>query len=443
VGVIGVFTAMLFGVLKLGFPIWSLTFIVAAVAYIFFTIHRPIVGLIAVICVFFIPIRLEIGVSLLQAVGAGTAALLLLWFLYERREIVFGKIQIPLLLLGLLIVTSLWFSLDPERTTFYFRRWVFNMMFVLLLMNLVTSFSVFKRVIWAVMIMAAANSAVGVFDYSAASEFNHRSMGLMENANSFGHLAALAFPLALYQFLYRKGAIRYAALTLAGLLLGGVVTSVSRGALLSVLFIVAVTLVRERRRATPLLVVIALALSATPLLPQYYQDRVGSLASDIKNSLAVGQDRGLTSRGYLNSAGLKIWWAHPVVGVGIGNFGHYYVQREFVGELQGSDATIAHNIYVQALAEMGVVGAAILLWLLFVSGRSIWRARRVCEPDSLEWVYFGSIEMMALAIFVSTASYGSLMNNDFWMFIGLTAVSARVALGARKRASVAAAEAAA
>jgi len=204
---------------------------------------------------------------------------------------------------------------------------------------------------------------------------------------------------------------------------------------------VAVTLFRERRRLLPLLLVIGLAAAATPFLPDYFQERVGNLAMDIKNSVMVGQDRNLTSRGYLNSSGLKIWSAHPIVGVGIGNFGHYYVQRDFTGELSGSDATIAHNIYIQALAEMGVVGFAILAWLLISSGRSIWRARADSEPDSQEWIYFGALQMMALAILASTASYGSLMNNDLWMFIGLTAVASRVSKAARTSREHAAAEA--
>ena len=74
-----------------------------------------------------------------------------------------------------------------------------------------------------------------------------------------------------------------------------------------------------------------------------------------------------------------------------------------------------------------------LLWLLFITGRSIWRSRAASVQGSAEWIYFGAIEMMALAICVSTASSGNLMDNDFWMFMALTAVSARVAVARRER----------
>ena len=421
------FTLALFGVQRVGMPIWTLMIPVIGAAYLLITLQKPMIGLVAVICVFFVPIRLDIGVSLLQTVGGGTAALLMVWFLYTKRGLVFGKIQAPLLLLGVMILVSIWFSMDATRTTFYFRRWVFNMMFVMLMLNLVTTFDVFKKIIWSVMIMAAVNSIAGVIGYASASEHNYRSTGLMENANSFGHLAALAFPLALYQYIYRRGWMRVAGFALLIILTGGIVASVSRGALLSVMVVFAVTLWRERQRAIPLLIVVAVAVAATPLLPEYYQDRVGNLAVDIKNSVMVNNDRGLTSRGYLNSAGLKIWSTHPILGVGIGNFGYYYVQREFVEDLAGSEQTIAHNIYIQALAEMGVVGAFLLLWIMLQSAKSILRARKLSEAYQDRLVYFRAIEMMALAILVSTATYGSLMNNDFWMFIGLTAIASRVA----------------
>lgn len=426
-GTILAFIIALVGVLRLGLPIWSLLIVAFAIAYAFLTLHEPRVGLLAIICVFFIPLRFSFGLSLLHVVGVATAVLLLVWFMLQRRPMVFATIQIPLMALGMLILVSVWFSPDPQGTVFYLLRWFFNMMFVMLLLNLVTTFGALKSVLWAVMIMAAVNSAVGIFEYVFSSDYNYRSIGLMENANNFGHLAALAFPLALYQYLYRRGAIRWFGLALACLLMGGVVASVSRGALLSVIIVSGATLALERRRAIPILLIIVLALSVAPFLPDFFQERVGNLAEDVKNSLMVGSNRELTSRGYLNSAGLRIWSTHPVLGVGIGNFGHYYVQREYVEGLAGTEQTIAHNIYIQALAETGLVGAAILMWLLLNSVRNVWRGRRVYDRSSQEWIYFSSLSMMTFAILISTATYGSLMDNDFWMFLGLTAVAGRIA----------------
>jgi len=419
------------GFVLLGLPLWTLTIVCAAVCYLLVVLLRPSVGLLTVVAVFFVPIQVASGVSLLQSIGAVTAGLLLIWFLYQQRSIALVDVLLPLLLLGILILASLQYTLDAGRTMFYFKKWLFNMAFVLLLTNMVTRFDVFKQLIWCVMVMAAANAAFGMYDYAVNPLGNYRSTGLMENANSFGHLAVLAFPLAMYQYLYRTGARRWLGLGLAAVLAGGIVVSVSRGAVVSLLLVSLTMLVLERRRVLPLLLVFALGAVSVPFLPDYFHKRVGNLVTDVKKSVLLDHDGAddLTSRGYLNSGGIKIWMAHPILGVGMGNFGHYFVEKEFNPGFRKPDRTIAHNIYVQALSETGIVGTGLLAWLILLTSRHILRARRACRHDRDRWIYFGAVEMMALAIFLSTATYGSLMNNDFWMFIALTAVSSRVAAG--------------
>ena len=250
----------------------------------------------------------------------------------------------------------------------------------------------------------------------------------MENANGFGHLAALAFPLALYQYLHAKGAIRWLGLALCAILVGGVITSVSRGALFSLIIVFCVVMFRERGRWLPILIVIALAIGATPFLPEYFLKRVGRLGTDVKNSITIGNRHDLTSRGHLNTAGLRIWSAHPIVGVGIGNFGHHYSRPEFASGMRANRSIVAHNIYIQAMSEMGTVGLAILAWLLINATRSMFSARRASRESRERRLYFGAVEMMTLTILISTATYGSVMGNDLWMFLALAAISGRVAL---------------
>jgi O-antigen ligase len=89
---------------------------------------------------------------------------------------------------------------------------------------------------------------------------------------------------------------------------------------------------------------------------------------------------------------------------------------------------VAHNIYMQAFAEMGTLGGLLLFWLIGLAVRNVIAARRASRADPDSWLYFGAIEMMALAVFVSVSTYGNLMRSDFWMFVLLTAISGRVAV---------------
>jgi O-antigen ligase len=421
------FSLLLLAVISLGLPIWFLVLVVAVIVYAFTVLHRPVVGLYFVVAVFFVPIKLSFGLSLLQSVGGGTAALLLLWFLYQNHRIVLGSYMIPPFLLGPLFLVSFLYTHDAARTLDAFRHWAFNMMFVLLLLNLVTTFKTFKKILWAIMIMASANSIVAMIDSSAASHYAHRAAGMMRNPNALAHLAALAFPLALYQYMFAKGWVRWFSLALCAVLAGGIVVSVSRGALISVLFVFFAVVIRERRRLIPLLFVAGLAFSAIPLVPEYYFVRVGNLATDAKYSLALGNDRQLTDRGHLNAAGLRIWAAHPIMGVGIGNFGYYYVRPEFRGGMLAKQSIVAHNVYIQALSETGIVGTSIFFWMLINSVLSLLRAGRAVKRTDKRWVYFGGVEMMTLAVLISTGVVGNMVGSNLWLFLGLTMVADKVA----------------
>ncbi len=221
--------------------------------------------------------------------------------------------------------------------------------------------------------------------------------------------------------------MRFVGLFLSGILVAGIVSSVSRGALVSLLVVFVVICFRERRRVLPLALIAALAFALTPVLPEFFIERVGNLGEDVKKSVAFGGGNDLTHRGHLNTAGLRIWAAHPILGVGIGNFKFYYHQPEFLSGWAASEDVVAHNIYIQALAEMGTVGGLLLLWLLFNSGKSLWRTRQATFGTERRRVYARAIEMMTLAILINTASTGSLMGNDIWMFLGLTMIAGRVA----------------
>ena len=81
--------------------------------------------------------------------------------------------------------------------------------------------------------------------------------------------------------------------------------------------------------------------------------------------IAEGQSESVTDRLYYVDSALDIWFAHPVVGTGAGTFGDVHPQYQKRVISASSDA---HNLYVQTLAELGLVGAILLagvvLWLL-------------------------------------------------------------------------------
>jgi hypothetical protein len=72
------------------------------------------------------------------------------------------------------------------------------------------------------------------------------------------------------------------------------------------------------------------------------------------------------------SVALRLFASHPLLGVGPDNFRHYYGAE--LG-LEGWDERIqANNLYLEILADLGVLGLASFAWVVLGPLRGLWRA---------------------------------------------------------------------
>src|SRR5262245_6102635 len=113
---------------------------------------------------------------------------------------------------------------------------------------------------------------------------------------------------------------------------------------------------------------------------------------------------GLRLRGELMMVGVRMAAAHPVFGVGPGQFraaAAPFVTPSLANEL-GSIAGIenAHNQFVQVLAELGAVGLIAFIWILLAPGRVI--ARRIAQktaPPELTAMSWGLVAFLLSSLF--------------------------------------------
>jgi O-antigen ligase len=91
-----------------------------------------------------------------------------------------------------------------------------------------------------------------------------------------------------------------------------------------------------------------------------------------------------------------MWMDHPVTGVGVGNFianSPAYIQRP--GQLTYiefiiTNQKVVHNMFLELLAETGIIGALLYLATATACLRAAWKAARVFERA-------GRAEMAAIA----------------------------------------------
>ncbi len=152
------------------------------------------------------------------------------------------------------------------------------------------------------------------------------------------------------------------AVTLVGVTLGA-----SRGGFLGLVaaFLFAVWRSRQRVRNLALASVLVLPLS------------LASPATPIQRFLHPnpGDKEAEETRITLWEAGLRMIQAHPLGGIGLGNFKFLVGQYE-TPEEQQRQQTFAHNAYVDIAAEMGVPALLVFLGILYFSYRTLETVRR-------------------------------------------------------------------
>ncbi len=153
--------------------------------------------------------------------------------------------------------------------------------------------------------------------------------------------------------------------------------------------------------------------------PESVRERIAEPAS--------GQARVQEGRTTIWQVAWRAWEANPVIGVGSGNFEHSSKRYVFEpGALPRSDEIIdaqqvAHNSYLEILAELGVIGLAMFLTIIvFAIGCTLQAARafRIAGDQRMQLVALllavGMVGHLAADFFFS-AQY----SKQLWLLLGL------------------------
>jgi len=194
-----------------------------------------------------------------------------------------------------------------------------------------------------------------------------------------------------------------------GLLALGLVASGSRGGVLAALTAMMAAFLLFRRQRVQVLVFISISMGVAAawfaVSPQALE-RVTEL------------DSGGSGRTQLWTIAWRMFVDNPVHGVGL--FNYSVAAPDYVDQpgslyrvdlLLGHDAQVAHNVYVQALAETGAIGLAVFLAVALLSMHAAWMAaQRFRAIGDL------ATEMLARGIIVSTIG---LLSSSFFISNGV------------------------
>lgn len=245
-----------------------------------------------------------------------------------------------------------------------------------------------------------------------------------------GLVPAAAIGLGLLPFA-RKSAMRWPLIGSIVILLVGIVATGSRGGLvaLAVTIVVAVAVARGHRLQLGVLIAVVIAIGSFWFSTSSL-DRIKDFDTD-------------TGRVDLWMVASQMSLDHPVLGVGVNNFRaesvEYALQPGRVESLGlvGRSPLVAHNTYLQQLAETGAIGFLLLVGFLVAALRASWSAARKFDA-------VGETRLAGLAQAVLVAQIGALTASMFisngndrrlWLLLSIGVVLSTLASRASGRSA--------
>jgi O-antigen ligase len=328
------------------------------------------------------------------------------------------------------VALSLTWSNQPSDTIDPVIRYVLN---AFLFLVVYTAIRTPKHVVWLTGAFVAASTLSAAYGLVVPPppDAEGRLGGTLGEPNELAAVLVVGFVLALALAVAAKGRplTRITLLMAAALCLLCNFLTLSRGGLIALgVAMVAAVFVGGRWRGAATAVA---AVSITALVVFF---SLLATPSQVERITEVGGGSGRTD---IWAVGLRMVEANPVTGVGAGQFKsnavHYLIEP---GSIARADLIIdapkvAHNLYLQVLAELGIVGLAGFLMILGFSLLCALRAARAFERRGelhLELisraVVVGLVGILAADFFLS-AQY----SKQLWLLLGfgpaLLAISRR------------------
>ncbi|MDP9201098.1 MAG: O-antigen ligase family protein [Gemmatimonadota bacterium] len=344
--------------------------------------------------------------------------LALISFLFERRKLRFQNPELLLTIFTLVVLASSVTAFEPsisfsyDNLSLYF-GWVLiylmiansadteERFFLFLLCFLLYSFKMaqFGTRSWA-------GYGFGFNAYGAAG-----APGFFKNSGEFGIQMCVFFPLVVAFILalkeYWPRWLRWASWVVPGTAITGIVASSSRGALVGLAAVSLWMLLQTRHKFRGLVATVALAGIVYTITPSESKARFET----------IGEDNSSISRTTNWKNGLEIMSQYPLLGIGYANWRKYHA-------INYGTELLPHNVFIEAGAELGYIGLAAflaLIWCTFAVNARTRRLARQFPQDS------GFINRMAYGLdgalvgFVASGFFVTVLYYPyFWINLAMT-----------------------
>ena len=363
------------------------------------------------------------GVTFVKLVGAVVILSWLLLAFNRRSEIRLLPVDQPffsyavLALLAWAAASILWAS-DVEAATSYVVRFLLVVLLLFVTYSAVRGTRQLRMIVWAFAGGALATTIYGIV--AGLSSKGDRLIGGIENPNDLaaGIVPAIVLWAAL-AITTRHGFVRALCFVSIGISVIALFLTQSRGGILglAVALVVAMLIGGSLRGYA-----VALGLIVVAVGVGYYF----TLSSPIERDRLVNiSSEGSSGRTDEWKLAIRAARDHPLFGVGLDNF--RTVQTRYVTDVQLVQLTTAlkkpgaHNLYVQLLSELGIIGMllhlTVLVSVISIGMQGVRRLARLGlhESETLgRGILIAIVSLLTIYVF-----YNGLLEKEFWLLTGL------------------------
>lgn len=257
-----------------------------------------------------------------------------------------------------------------------------------------------------------------------------RSEGPLQ-ANNFAQMLLVASVFGLYLAARSRGWRRWLAAASFLACVTTVFLTGSRGGLIALLAVwVLVVALRPIPRRLSVGAAVACLILLLAVMPASYFERIGAGAAGVVGGATESEEGAVRGRGAENLAAIYMFADNPLLGVGPANFPvHYLEYAADVGVERRGEARAAHSLYLEALAETGLLGTAAFLAVLVGALVGSWRARGRLrgEASTLAEASFVALAGFLVAGLFLHAAYPRYL----WITVAVALTAARMGAPAR------------
>jgi putative inorganic carbon (hco3(-)) transporter len=298
------------------------------------------------------------------------------------------------------VAIAMFYGREPELTADKVVMLIKDTVFGLVLIGLMTSVFRFRVACMTLIAAAAGLSALGIIQFAtgrfdlvyggfAQATVQHlvgrldswRISGPLTDPNYFAQVLVLVLPLALDRIFNGRHVLERLTGAGASVLIGfALVLTYSRGGLIAaVVVVMAVGWFNARHQAFAVAAIFAvIAVLASPFIPVEYIARLSTISGTLELLTSDGgaSDAAISGRLSEMMAAVHMFLANPLIGVGYGQYEVHYQDTAMLSGLmaRGADRE-AHSLYLQVLAERGLLGALPFVGLLALTAYSVRRGR--------------------------------------------------------------------